>query len=246
MKRLILVGSDHHDVKVRSRLRRTLERLKSQNHEKIGFVAVEFAQTTFEWMLTQRPTLLGYLLELAPEYSGEIMEVLAETYGHEAEFAKVCFPDVKVIWLEPEAPKDKQPGPNEVRSKAYTCVHRLRVSSRVASGVSLVEVVSKLSSYVENHSRELAAADPLDDFGKWLQYLSTARTESRDPAWFARIREIVTSCGSEDSVGLVIVGESHLLDLALPTTLDVPPTLFCLLKSEFGSTPIDRIWIHQQ
>lgn len=246
MKKLILVGTDHNDIEGAARLQRTLHRISKQVKPEDIFVAVEFAESTNNWMLSSRGRLAMELRRIAPEYNPTVTDALAETYGYEAEVVQNTLKGVKILWLEDDPNDGAQLTEEHILKKAEACVGRLRRIVAVPKNADLGEAKRLLARYCHNNSLEMAHADPITEFGAWFNYLSTAKTGSRDPKWVERIKTEVRSWEGKDFCGMIVIGDSHLLDIALPKILNVSKTVYGLLKDEYRTIELGRVWLHEQ
>lgn len=244
MRRLILVGTDHHDLLGTKRLRMAFNKILSTTGSNPSFIAVEYPEQTHYWMLRSRDSIRESLLECAPDYDSFIIESLAETFSYEPEVVRQMFPDSKIVWLENEI---ESPMLSDLKiKKVRDCLVRLRKDASVPANADPKEAQRLLEEYCSASSSQRYNADPLMGIEDCSSHLSETDLNARDALWLEKLKREVDAYAEVDSYGVIVAGEVHLLDQKLPYGNDYPKTIYRLLKETQTTVSLERMWLFEQ
>jgi hypothetical protein len=234
MKKIIFLGAMHDDPSGKSRLRRAITDLTTQCEGAPYFVAVEWAQATYNALVPKRIELKELLMSQFPTLGELASTRFADTLGYEADLCHEVETTLQPVWmLNGLSSADIQLGGYSLAERAIKVkmtnlndwlFPRIHDFSNLG-GEELLRAAT--SVYLEESEQLAANPDP---------GLDRSIRAGRDSHMFTQLQNSFTQNDGADCLGIIIVGVAHLAN--------VNGSLFNLCFSN-GFT-VERLWPHAQ
>jgi hypothetical protein len=237
---VVFLGSGHDDPSGSERLQRSVQSLKSQYGREPDFVAFEYAWSTYIALASKRSDLAVALKAQFPQLPEDFISHFANTLGYEGDLSKqIAAPSQSVWMLDGWGRNDTRIAGDwlvEVACdvKKHNLATWLLPQIQNWRHLRSTEILKQAMSIYTKESETLAslsgAAATLRD------ELKVSIQSGRDSHMFESVRSELTKRHRGNHVGVVVVGEDHLLD--------APGSLFNLCCSV--TSRAERVWPHQQ
>lgn len=101
---LYLIGVNHSDPLHRRELLCRIRTLAEQNPGAPAFIAVEYDEDTFEWIVKQRPKFRLLLKEKWPDLTVDELDNLEKSLAYDGDSHLDIFPEAQTVWLDSGRP----------------------------------------------------------------------------------------------------------------------------------------------
>lgn len=184
-----IAGINHFDPTNRETLRRWLATISSSRTSPPVFVATEWNKEVFENVKEQRPKFRQLMMSQWPDAPSELLDILENSLGYEADTHTEVFDDVEILWLD----QKRQVNVSDINNYARD---RLRMYRSFLEGQPLPKNTSDALSMFSEVARRRAQ--------------NSGTSTQRDVEWARLIRE---KCAiSKGEWIIIIVGASHASD----------------------------------
>lgn len=184
-----IAGINHFDPTNRETLRRWLATLSSSRTSPPVFVATEWNREVFENIKEQRPKFRQLMMRQWPDASSELLDILENSLGYEADTHTEVFDNVEILWLDQE----RLVNVSDINNYAKD---RLKMYRSFLEGHPLPKNTSEALSMFSKEARRRAQ--------------NSEASTRRDVEWARLIQEKCVI--SKGEWVIIIVGSSHASD----------------------------------